>query len=196
MIIHYYALSWCSYELYQERPAVFAPEDAEEELLRHYHFNQAEDGRYYKFLNEKEYCMVTENSSANVIFFTSGTYIPDGKSQEQRNPMRVSTANWLCIGSVLAVLIGIVYFFSYLVPAETEPELMMMLFPPVMWLTALILAVFVRIRCPESLFGKILLIIYIVIIVVLVCLLICFVIACSALADACFNCECIGSNMS
>ncbi len=193
MIIHYYLLAWCSYGLYQEKPAVFAPEDADEMLLRHYHFHQAENGRYYKFLTEQEYDIIAKNASANIFSLTSETFSPTDKSPAKSSFMKVSTANWLCIGSVLAFLIGIV---PLLIPLYSEPGLIILITPPLMWVTALILAVIVRVRCPESLFGKILLIVYIILIVLAVIAVMLFIAACNAAWDVCFNCECIGSNMS
>ena len=193
MIIHYYLLAWCSYGLYQEKPAVFAPEDADEMLLEHYHFHRAEDGRYYKILTEQEYDMIAKNASANLVSFTSETRSPADKKPAKSASMKVSTANWLCIGSGLAFLIGII---PLLMPLYSDPGLIILITPPLMWLTALILAVIVRIRCPECLFGKIILIVYIILIVLAVIAIMLFIAACSAAWDTCFNCECIGSNMS
>lgn len=195
MIIHYYSLSWCSYGLYQENPAVFAPENTDEILLRQYHFHQTEDGRWYKFLTEKEYDIIIKNSSANIISFSSEPSSPPEHSPENRNSMKYSTANWLCIGSVLAFLLGLAPLF-YTVPVGSEPELIMLLCPPFMWLTALILTAIVRIRCPENLFGKILMISYSLLILLAVIGIMLLIAACNGIADACFNCECIGSDMS
>ncbi|GEM_PF-7106578 len=190
MLVDYCSVQGCKFRIYCEKPCIFAPEGTGEFQLQKYHFELSPEGEYYKFLTDEEYAVIQRNPSANLVKIN--LFYEDSSPAEQKSSMQNSTANWICIGSVLAFLIGIV---PLLIPLYSEPGLIILITPPLMWVTALILAVLVRVRCPESLFGKILLIMYIILILLAVIAILLFMAACSGAWDACFNCECIGSGM-
>lgn len=79
MVVNYYSVKNCKYEVYENRPALFPPDNTDESLLREYGFVKMIDGRWCKFLSGTEYqriikmypCDVTIDKSYNSLKYTS-----------------------------------------------------------------------------------------------------------------------------
>lgn len=173
MVVNYYNVKNCKYEVYENRPALFPPNDTEESLLREYGFVKMIDGRWCKFLSGTEYqhvmkgypCDVTVDISYNLIKYTN---------IEDKGNNRVS--NILSILSLVCFAVGIEPFLE-------------MLFTPVFvfWGFAIALVTTARVITPKNIFAKILSILYIIVGIIIIIFIIILIVACQHMCDSCIN---------
>ena len=85
MVVNYYNVKNCKYEVYENRPVLFPPEDTEESLLREYGFVKMIDGRWFKFLSGNEYQHIMEMYPCDVTFDISYNPINYTKIENKGN---------------------------------------------------------------------------------------------------------------
>lgn len=147
MLIHYFSVRNCTYEIYEGKPAIFAPEEADiNSPTISFNFFQTIDGRWCHYLSEEEYYYI--------MSFPKDTDVTFGKAPKPTDDLSAKEkryANILCLISIGFIICGILisFFGRGMIALHC-------------WVTALILMITVRVRYPGSLFGKILMMICII----------------------------------
>lgn len=173
MVVNYYNVKKCKYEVYENRPALFPPEDTEESLLREYGFVKMIDGRWCKFLSGTEYqhimkmypCDVTIDISYNSLKYTN---------MEDKGNNRIS--NMLSILSLVCFAVGIKPFLEMLFT-------LVFLF----WGFAIVFVTTARVITPKNIFAKIVSILYIIVGIAIIIFITIIIAACQYMHDSCIN---------
>jgi ABC-type sugar transport system permease subunit len=173
MVVNYYNVKNCKYEVYENRPALFPPEDTEESLLREYGFVKMIDGKWFKFLSGNEYQHIMEMYPCDVTFDISYNPINYTKIENKGNN-RIS--NMLSILSLVCFAVVVERFLA----AALTPVCVFFGF-------AIALVTAARIVEPKNIFPKILAIFYITVVVVFTIMIIHAIIVCKREIDACLN---------
>lgn len=157
MLVHYYTVKNCKFEMYEGKPAIFASEEADEDSPTiKFNFFQTVDGRWCHYLTQEEYYYI--------MSFPSDAEVTFGKRLKPPNPLSAKEkryANIMCLISLGLLICGIIILLC------TGSQIAIH-----SWVASLILMIAVRVKYTESLFGKILMISYIVLAVIAVVLLI------------------------
>ncbi|MBR6580120.1 MAG: hypothetical protein IKK66_02370 [Ruminococcus sp.] len=170
MVVNYYEVKNCRYEIYDNCPVLFPPDDTAESLLREYGFVKLIDGRWCKFLSVTEYQHILHG---NVNFDIS--YNPL-KYTDSENTGNNRFSNILSILSLICFAVGI------------EPFLVMSFTPVfVFWGFAIALVIAARVITPKNIFAKVLSILYIIVGIIITILIIILIIACQHMCDSCIN---------
>jgi hypothetical protein len=184
MTVHFFEIRDCRFEMFGGRPVIFAPEEADEELLGRYAFVKIADGRRVRYLNQYEYSYIMSVKDAEEIVF-------DGKAVERMNypaaqfqyvnygnrmynPQK--TADTLCYVS-LGLMAGSLPLSAVLTPLGGL----------VLAIAALVLVIIVRVHYPEHKLGKVLFTVYLILIIIGVVLTIAAMIIIAIACNQCIN---------
>jgi hypothetical protein len=182
MTVNYYSINGCKYELLAGKPVIIAPENTDEAELKKYNFTNLDDGRWVRYINNAEFAyikaMLKENYSE--IYITDDVLSEVKVNTDNQNAI----ANILCAGSLFLSVFGIVLagFFNEI---YSFISFIMML--------AVGLMIFVRIKYPKNIFGKVLMVIYIIgyILSMILFIFAMFLIA-SCVVETCNECSNLG----
>ena len=186
MMVNYYEIYNCVFDMYFGRPALFAASDAPAELLDRYGFATFEDGRRVHFLDQQEYYHIMSCQGADPVVFNEATWYKISNYYHSqllagagagRRCYDDKEGNNLCI-------ISLVLFLSALPMCMLQPFL-----GAGCELAAFILMIIVRVKHPKNVFGLVLMIIYIVAAVLLIIGAILLLAACYALLEEFNNCS-------
>ncbi|MBR1554280.1 MAG: hypothetical protein IJ644_02675 [Oscillospiraceae bacterium] len=202
MFINYYFVKGCTYQPYHEKDVIFAPDGTDEHLLHQCGFQQAEDGRYFKILNQEEYKAIMKGYPHNDIIFSDETPEPLYQYQDmppqntpiiQKKPPKKKQDFWeyflyifdvpniLCM---LSLILTIALFVVCAVLREINniPSC-------ILGLISLILIITVRVRYPENIFGKVLMVLYGIICAGILLLMIYALWTCFSMCIGCLSCS-------
>ena len=178
MIVNYYSVKGCKYEVYQNQPVLFPPPDTDENLLRENGFIKMLDGRWYRVLNVNEYKYVMEKSTDGDVTFDENYKVTEYNYADPNNKKLISN-----ILSVISLIFSILGFYSSKFNVD----------PVIIWGISVVLVVVARIICPKNIIPKILGIIYFIAAIIITILLIYTIVSCINMCDSCFNdCEGMG----
>jgi len=175
MIVDFYMIKGCEYELYQGRHVIFAPAATEENLLYTYRFFRTDDGRACHFLTQDEYYHVMNNMSSGRAVFGSGSFIPIQSGFGEPIPPQEKDVNTLCYISLILLLCSF-----FVTPIVREPG-----FSTLFFITSFVLAIVARCKNSKSTFALVLVIVHCVLLALAVIGIIMLLIACGKIIDSC-----------
>lgn len=176
MMIHYYSVNNCRYEIYNNMPAIFAPEGADAASLTiRYYFFKTLDGRWCHYLSKEENDYIQSFPQGMDVIFAYPNVKPNGRLKGNYSTEK-KYANRLCIISLSLLIFGFIMLF---LPAWIITALC--------WIASLVLMIIVRVDYPDSLFGKILMISYITLAIIAVLMMMVAVIAIIQFMNSCIN---------
>ena len=202
MFIYYYTIPKCIFEFHETQSVILPPKGTAEGLLHQYGFQQNENGNWYKIPNPQEYEAIMKGyPNYHVIFSFDAppayeqdfqnpappppvqSYPPPSYPEFQEKPETSGrTANILCcIALALLALAFIIICIS------TEGPALMLSFGSV--ILSCILTIIVRLRYPDSVFGKIMLGILILLFILFIIAVVEVIIECINCLDSCWSCS-------
>ncbi|MBR1554278.1 MAG: hypothetical protein IJ644_02665 [Oscillospiraceae bacterium] len=165
MQIHYYEVPGCDFVIHEGKPVIIAPSGTAEASLREQGFQQDKNGKWYKFLNEKEYHDVMIGYPDNDVTFTDKDYPPQyAPCPEEKSKDKFSNSP-----IVLSIVFLILIIGAIALPANFE---WMGIWSSGLWIAGLLLIVFFRVKYPANPLGTALMIIYLVLVLMIVSILI------------------------
>ena len=164
MQIHYYAIHGCDFLFHDGKLVITAPPGTADEALREYGFQQDNNLKWYKFLNEKECHAVMVGFPDNDVTFSDGNDSPQYTPCPEEN----SKAEIFNIPIILSIVFLILILSAIALPANFE---WLDIWSVGLWIAGFLLIIFLRIRYPANPFGKILLIIYCILVLIIVIIL-------------------------
>lgn len=165
MQIHYYEVPGCDFVIHEGKPVIIAPSGTAEASLREQGFQQDKNGKWYKFLNEKEYHDVMIGYPDNDVIFTDKEYPPQYTPCPEEFPKEKFSNSPI----VLSITFLILIISAIALPANFE---WLGMWSSVLWIAGLILILFLRIKYPANPLGKMLLIIYCLLIFIIIIVII------------------------
>ena len=139
MLVNYYGIR-CTYERYEDRPAIVAEGSYEPELLRAYEFRQ-EEGRWLHFLTDRETDAVLS------VYSLNGSMTFDDK------------VNKFCVVMLILFLLHLAaaaVFISDIYLNRQGDPIKALIFAFITLIASVVLAATVRVKYPYSRFGKML----------------------------------------
>ena len=183
MIVDFYQIGNCTYELYNGRHVIFAPSNVSEDLLYTYRFFRTEDGRACHFLTPDEYYHVMNNMSTGRAVFGTGNQMPMNRpAGEMPSEYKGKNVTALCFIS-LTFLISSLILFSLLFDNNAVQELLSGSFT--CFIISFILSIVARVRNKKSVFALVLLILHIILTVLLIIGIVMAIITCGQMIDSC-----------
>jgi len=180
MIVNYYSVKGCKYEMYKNRAVLFAPDDTDKELLLANGFIQLIDGRWCKYINDAELNYIMEGYPNNDVTFDSDFKVTVLNFSDSENQENQAVPNILSAISLWFAVIGFVVL--HLEGATTVN-------PLYLWLIAVVFVIFTRVKYPKNIFSKVLAILYTILIIIALVLLMYTIILCNSACDSCMT-EC------
>ncbi len=180
MIVNYYSVKGCKYDVYKNRAVLFAPDGTDRELLLDNGFIQLIDGRWCRYINDAELKYIMEGYPDNDVTFDSdlkATFLHSSDSGNQENQIFPNTLSAI---SLWFAVLGFAVLYS---EGATTVN------PLYLWLISVVFIIFTRVRYPENIFSKVLAILYIILTVIAFVLLIYTIIMCNLMCDSCMS-EC------
>lgn len=186
MMVNYYEIYNCVFDMYFGRPALFAAADVPAELLDRYGFTLLDDGRRIHFLDQQEYYHIMSWKGGDPVIFNESTWYKISNYYYSQSVAGTGAAGYryddkegnnLCI-------ISLVLFLSALPACMVQPFL-----GAGCGLAAFILMIIVRVKHPKNVFGLVLMIIYIIGAALLIIGTLLILAACYALLEEFNNCN-------
>ena len=203
MFIYYYTIPRCVFSVHEGKNVILPPEGTAEGLLRQYGFQQTESGSWYKIPTQQEYAAIMKGyPNYHVIFsfdalpayeqdFQNSAPPPPVRNAPApsypkipENPEKQNDKNKNILG---CIALGLVILPFVIICISTESFSILLAFGSV--ITSLIITIILRIRYPESIFGKILLGIHILLFILLIIAIIEIIRECIQCIDSCNNCS-------
>lgn len=188
MLVNYYSIKGCTYQIYENKPVIFAPDDVDTSSLTiQCYFIRTNDGRWCHYLTEKEYTyLMTFPKGEDVTFGDEPAHYSRKNTHVSNDDIKV---NIICFFSLIFLIAGIIILFL-----EDYYFLLAVGF----WIVSLVIIIIVRIHHPENTFGKIMSALCIIVMVALIFITIGGIIEsvqeCSRVISDCGSC--IGSGMN
>lgn len=175
MIVDFYRIPNCKYELYQGRHVIFAPEDTAEDLLYTYRFFRTDDGRACHFLTQDEYYHVMNNMSSGRAVFGSGNFMPMQSVSGEPIPTQEKDVNTLCYISLILLVCSLFSIATAVAAGVSTP----------CFIASFVLAIVARCKNTKSTFALVLVIVHCVLLALSVIGIIMLLIACGEIIDSC-----------
>ncbi|HNZ98825.1 hypothetical protein [Ruminococcus sp.] len=178
MRVDYYGMDNCTYDMYCGRPALFAPEGADEAMLAGYGFARLPDGRYIHFLDQQEYFHIINNEVNGRVVFDQATHymITQYYRSQYAPPPPVNRSE----GGTVMCIISLALFLISPLLILVNPGISML-----GWIASLVLMIIVKATYPKNVFGTVLLILHIVAFVVGFIALLLLMAACYDILNQC-----------
>lgn len=178
MLIHFYEVKNCTYDMVQGIPAIIAPDGVDEEVLQRHFFIRTIDGKWFHYLTREEYYYLMSFSGSDEVVFSFDkpviNYYPQTPPLDRESENKANTMCGISLG-----LLGVGFMMSSLGGAFlTLP----------CWIAALVLMIIVRVNYPQNTFGKVLMILYIIFGVLMLIGVIMLILACNMMAEEFLSC--------
>lgn len=170
MVVNYYEVRNCRYEIYDNCPVLFPPDDITESLLREYGFVKLIDGRWCKFLSVTEYQHIIHG---DVNFDISYNPLKYTNLEDKGND---NLSNILSTLSLICFALGIKPFLVFSLTSAF-----------VFWGFAIAFVIAARVITPKNIFAKVLLILYIIVGIIITTFIIILIVTCQHMCDSCIN---------